>query len=200
MTGSSIVRGRSARMRATASLTSLSARSVLVSSAELDDRSCDEPSVTVELMCLTPVTPATASSMLLRDLRLELGRRRARLVDVTCTIGTSMLGKRVIGSCWKLRQPEHHQHHEQHERRHRLPDRPGGDVPIHRCGSLSDGLGRRADTASPSRRNVPGTSDRRVSPSLSPDQDLRRVRLSPGRASRARVLTVPLPTTAARFV
>ena len=62
---------------------------------------------------------------LLGDLRFQFGRRRARLVIITWTTGTSMLGKRVIGSVVKLIQPS----------------------TISTKNSTSEGIGRRIDQA-----------------------------------------------------
>ncbi len=62
--GSSMVRGSSLRMRAMASFTSLSARSWLISRRN-SMAVTEEPSVTVEVWCLTPFTPAMASSIFL---------------------------------------------------------------------------------------------------------------------------------------
>ena len=62
--GSSMVRGSSARMRAMASLTSLRARSWLTSRRN-SMVVTEEPSVTVEVWCFTPLTPAMASSIFL---------------------------------------------------------------------------------------------------------------------------------------
>ncbi len=57
-----MVRGRSLRMRAIASFTSLRARSWFTSSRNSISVT-EEPSVTVEVWCLMPLTPAIASSI-----------------------------------------------------------------------------------------------------------------------------------------
>ena len=60
----------------------------------------------VEMMCLTPVMPATASSTCLVTCVSSSAGAAPDCVTVTETIGTSMLGKRVIGSWRKLKMPE----------------------------------------------------------------------------------------------
>ncbi len=100
MIGSSIVRGRSPRILAIASFTSLTARSVLISSRN-SAAVTDWPSVMVEVMCLMPETPATASSTrLVICVSISDGAEPCSRM-VTETTGTSMLGKRVIGSVRK---------------------------------------------------------------------------------------------------
>ena len=59
-------------------------------------RVTDEPSVTVEIMCQTPLMLETASSTFFRHLRFEFRRRGARLGDGDLDDpGMSMLGKRA---------------------------------------------------------------------------------------------------------
>ena len=66
---------------------------------------CDWPSVIVEVTFLTPEMLATASSTrLVTCVSSSLGATPGS-VTVTETIGTSMLGKRVIGSFEKLIRP-----------------------------------------------------------------------------------------------
>ena len=62
--GSSMVRGSSVRMREMASFTSLRARSWLISRRN-SMVVTEEPSVMAEVWCLTPFTPAMASSIFL---------------------------------------------------------------------------------------------------------------------------------------
>ena len=62
MIGSSIVRGRSVRILAIWSFTSLSARSTSTEPTVNCTIVDDDPSVTVETTCHTPLTLATASS------------------------------------------------------------------------------------------------------------------------------------------
>src|SRR4051812_37604909 len=97
MIGSSIVRGRSIRILATASLTSLTARSMSISSRNSIAVS-DDPSVMVEVTCLTPVMLATASSISLVTCDSSSAGAEPDWFTVTATTGTSILGKRVIGS------------------------------------------------------------------------------------------------------
>ncbi len=95
-TGSSMPRGRSPRMRATASLTSFSARSVPTSSRS-STVVVELPSVTLEVTCLTPATLATASSTLRVTWVSSSAGAAPVSVTETETIGTSTLGARVIG-------------------------------------------------------------------------------------------------------
>ena len=104
MIGSSIVRGRFIRTLAIASFTSLTARSVFTSRRN-SIVVVEVPSVIDEMMCLTPFTPATASSThFVTWVCNSLGAAPA-WVTVTETIGMSMLGKRVIGRLRKLTRP-----------------------------------------------------------------------------------------------
>ena len=59
----------------------------------------------VEVMCLTPLMPATASSTRLVTWFCSSDGAAPDWVTVTETIGMSMFGKRVIGSFWKLNTP-----------------------------------------------------------------------------------------------
>ncbi len=63
------------------------------------------PSAIVEMMCLTPLTPAIASSTRFVTWFCNSDGAAPAWVTVTETIGISMLGKRVIGSVWKLNTP-----------------------------------------------------------------------------------------------
>ena len=104
MMGSSMVRGRSARTSATASLTSFKDRSVSVPSR--NSRIVDDmPSVKVEVICLTPVMFATASSMTFVTCVSSSAGAAPDCVTFTETIGTSMFGNRVTGSDLKLKRP-----------------------------------------------------------------------------------------------
>ncbi len=102
--GSSMPRGRSARIFAIASLTSFSARSVGTSSRNSIEVS-ELPSVTVELMCLTPATPATASSTFRVTWVSSSEGAAPDWVMVTAITGTSMLGARVMGMSRKASTP-----------------------------------------------------------------------------------------------
>ncbi len=93
--------------------------------------------------------------------------RRPTASTVTETSGTSMFGKRVIGSVLKLMTPSSISTDEQHDRRHRPADRPGRDIEAHYCASLILASGPTVRTASPSRRKVPARATTR-SPSDSP--------------------------------
>ena len=102
--GSSMVRGRLARARVTASLTSLSARSVLVSSRNVIVV-VEMPSVIEEVMCLTPSTPETASSTVLVTCVSSSAGAAPNCVMVTETTGMSAFGSCVIGSLLNVRKP-----------------------------------------------------------------------------------------------
>jgi hypothetical protein len=96
MIGSSMLRGRSARILAMASLTSFSARSVFTSrrnSTTVDDW----PSVRLEMTFLTPVMLATASSTRLEIWLSSSAGAAPACVTLIWMSGTSMFGKRVIG-------------------------------------------------------------------------------------------------------
>ena len=96
------------------------------------------------MMCLTPFTPATASSTRLVTWFCNSEGAAPACVTVIDTIGMSMFGKRVIGSCRKLNTPRIISTMKEHDRRDRLPDRPGGDVEPHqRTPSACDRLRRR---------------------------------------------------------
>jgi hypothetical protein len=97
ITGSSMVRGRSALILAIASLTSLTARSVFTSSLNSISVT-EEPSVSVDITCLTPVILATASSTRLLTWLSSSAGAAPDWVTVTEISGTSMFGKRVTGS------------------------------------------------------------------------------------------------------
>ena len=102
--GSSIERGRSMRTRAMASLTSFKARSWFTSSWNWIIV-CDDPSVTVEVMCLTPLMPANASSTLRVTCVSSSAGAAPDCVTRTMTTGMSMLGKRATGIERKLTMP-----------------------------------------------------------------------------------------------
>ena len=96
MSGSSMVRGRSARMRPTASFTSFSARSLLTSSCS-STSVVETPSATEEVKCFTPATLATASSTLRVTWVSSSAGAAPDWVIAMETMGTSTLGARVIG-------------------------------------------------------------------------------------------------------
>ena len=104
MTGSSIVRGKSPRFVAIASLTSFRARSRSVSSRN-SRTVVDVPSVSVDVMCFTPAIFATASSTTFVTCVSSSAGAAPDCVIFTDTIGISMFGKRVTGSCLKLKTP-----------------------------------------------------------------------------------------------
>lgn len=96
MTGSLMVRGSSMRMRVMASFTSLRARSALVSSWN-STVVTEAPSVSTNVMCLTPTTGDTASSTR-RDTWVSSSDGEApACVTVTEISGKSMFGKRSTG-------------------------------------------------------------------------------------------------------
>ena len=68
---------------------------------------------------------------LLGDLRLELGRGRARLIDAHLHDRHVDVGKARDGQLAEAHVAERDQHHEQHQRRHRMADRPSRDIPVH---------------------------------------------------------------------
>ena len=142
VTGSSIVRGRSVRMREIASLTSFSARSTLVSRRNSMRRHRRAFGHDGRWMCFTPLTPAIGVLDLLRHLRLELGRRGAGLVDAHLDDRHVDVGEARDGQRLEAQHAEHDQHQEQRQRRHRVADRPGRDVPVHRLASLTFASGR----------------------------------------------------------
>ncbi len=65
----------------------------------------DDPSVTVEMMCQTPLRLATASSTFLVTCDSSSDGAAPDWVICTCTIGMSMFGNRVIGIVRKLTMP-----------------------------------------------------------------------------------------------
>ncbi len=103
-TGSSEVAGRSPWIRSTASLTSVTA--VCVSTSRRNSTVVKErPSVMVDITFLTPLMLETASSMrLVTCVSSSLGATPGS-VTTTETSGTSILGKRVMGSLAKLINP-----------------------------------------------------------------------------------------------
>src|SRR5882757_3643977 len=104
MTGSSTVRGKLARTRETASLTSLRARSVLVSSRNVTVV-LEIPSVTEDVMWWAPSMPETASSTVLVTCDSSSAGAAPNCVIVTEMTGTSTFGSCVIGSLLKVRYP-----------------------------------------------------------------------------------------------
>ena len=104
MIGSSICRGSVERMRATASLTSLTARSVLASSRN-SIVVVEVPSLMPDEMCLTLLTAATASSIGFVTWACSSDGAAPDCVTVTDTIGISTLGIWVTGSERKLTRP-----------------------------------------------------------------------------------------------
>src|SRR5262245_49550626 len=102
--GSSMPRGRSARTRATASFTSLSARSASVPNRKVIVV-FETPSEINDMTWWDPATLATASSTFLVTCVSSAPGDAPNCVIKTVTRGTSTLGKRVIGSLLKLRYP-----------------------------------------------------------------------------------------------
>jgi len=102
--GSSMARGRSARILAIASLTSLTARSMRVSMRNSIVVS-DWPSVIREMMCFTPATPATPSSIRRVTCFSSSAGAAPAWVTLIATIGMSTLGNSVIGRPRKLTIP-----------------------------------------------------------------------------------------------
>ncbi len=136
VTGSSMERGSSPLILATASLTSLSARSVsrpIWNSMTV----CDEPSFTDETMCLTPVIEDTASSTRFVTWLSSSARRGARLRDRNSDHRHVDVREPRHGHVQKREHTERAEHHEEHERRDRLADGPGGDI----HGLLTRGFG-----------------------------------------------------------
>ena len=88
-------------MLVTASLTSLSARSVSVSSRNVIVV-LDIPSVMTELMWWAPATPETASSTVFVTRDSSSAGAAPNCVTVTEMTGTSTFGMRVTGSLVKL--------------------------------------------------------------------------------------------------
>ncbi len=98
--GSSMARGRSARILAIWSLTSLSARSMSTAPTVNCATVTDDPSVTVEIMCHRPLTLETASSTFFVTCDSSSDGAAPDWVTTTWTIGMSMLGKRVT-AIWR---------------------------------------------------------------------------------------------------
>src|SRR5580704_1161523 len=91
-------------MRVTACLTSLRARSVLVSSLKMTVVT-EIPSVIDEVMWRTPSTPETPSSIVFVTWASSSAGVAPNGVTTTDTTGISAFGRRVIGSLLKLVQP-----------------------------------------------------------------------------------------------
>jgi len=104
ISGSLTFCGKLARTRVTASLTSLSARSVLVSSANWIVVT-DRPSVIEDEMCRTPSTPDTPSSMVLVTWLSSSAGAAPNCATATEITGMSAAGSRVTASLVKLTQP-----------------------------------------------------------------------------------------------
>ena len=104
ISGSLTFCGRLERTRVTASLTSLSARSVLVSSANWMVVT-DTPSVIDEVMCRTPSTPETPSSTVLVTWDSSSAGAAPNCDTATEITGMSAEGSRVTASLVKLTQP-----------------------------------------------------------------------------------------------
>ena len=102
--GSSMVRGRSERILAIASFTSFTARSELIPSRN-SIVVVERPSAIVDVMCLTPLMPATASSTRFVTWLCSSDGAAPDCVTVTETSGRSMFGKRVIDMFRKLNTP-----------------------------------------------------------------------------------------------
>ena len=144
MIGSLIVRGSSWRTFATASFTSLTARSVLVPSWN-SMVVIEDPSVMDDLMCLIFETPATESSTLFVTWVSSSTGAAPSWVISTVTIGMSTFGNRVMPRLLKLIRPS----------------------VISTRNSTSEGMGRRIDHAemficSPRRRSVPRFACRQI--------------------------------------
>ena len=104
MIGSSMLRGRSVRILAMASRTSLVARSMLTSSRN-SMIVWLLPSVIELVTCLTPLMLATASSTFLVTCASSSAGAAPGWVTVMETTGTSTFGARVIGSILKPTRP-----------------------------------------------------------------------------------------------
>ena len=104
MIGSSMVRGSVTRTLAMASFTSLTARSTFTSRRN-SMVVAETPSEIVEMMCLTPFTPATASSTTFVTWVCSSEGAAPAWVTWIATIGMSMFGNCVIGSERKLTSP-----------------------------------------------------------------------------------------------
>src|ERR1700685_1153340 len=65
----------------------------------------EEPSVTCDMMCQTPLRPATASSTVLVTCDSSSDGAAPDCVISACTIGMSMFGNRVIDIVRKLTTP-----------------------------------------------------------------------------------------------
>src|ERR1700728_2248907 len=104
ISGSLTFCGKLLRTRVTASLTSFSARSVLVSRTNWIVVT-DSPSVIDDEMCRTPSTPDTPSSMVLVTWDSSSAGAAPNCETVTEITGISALGNRVTASLVKLIQP-----------------------------------------------------------------------------------------------
>src|SRR6185312_14729767 len=104
ISGSLTFCGRLARTRVTASLTSFSARSVLVSRLNWMVVT-DRPSVIDDEICRTPSTPETPSSMVLVTCASSSAGAAPNCETATEITGISALGSRVMASLVKLTQP-----------------------------------------------------------------------------------------------
>src|SRR4249920_3035578 len=104
ISGSLTFCGRLERTRVTASLTSFSARSVLVSSANWIVVT-DNPSVIDDEMCRTPSTPDTPSSIVLVTCDSSYARAAPNYDTETEITGVSALGSRVTASLVKETHP-----------------------------------------------------------------------------------------------
>src|SRR3954453_14678503 len=104
ISGSLTFCGRLERTRVTASLTSLSARSVLVSSANWIVVT-DRPSVIDDEICRTPSTRDTPPSMVLVPWLSRAAGAAPNCATATEITGMSALGSRVTASLVKLTQP-----------------------------------------------------------------------------------------------
>src|SRR5271156_5860094 len=105
MIGSSMVRGRSLRILAIWSFTSLSARSTSTEPTVNWITVDDDPSVAVEMMCQTPLILETASSTFFVTCDSSSDGAAPDWVMSTCTIGISMFGKRGTDLVRKLMGP-----------------------------------------------------------------------------------------------
>ena len=91
----------------------------------------DAPSVTVEMRCQTPLRLATESSTFFVTWDSSSDGAAPDWVISTCTIGMSMLGKRVIDIVAEADDAEDGEDGERHHRGNWAADRPGRDVETH---------------------------------------------------------------------
>ena len=153
--GSSMVRGRSARIFAIWSFTSLSARSMSTEPTLNCTIVEEEPSRDGGNDVPDAVEARDRVLDLLRHLRFEFARRRARLRDQHLDDRNVDIRKARDRHRAEADDAEHHQHREGDDRGNGFADRPCGDVQTHRSlpqpPAVASGIGR---TRSPGRRNA----------------------------------------------